>query len=207
MRLGASNPEDAASAIQRVLLIVECRGELTVNSPDQELLHRADALVLGAKSSEHLACSRPAEALEQIVEVVDCQQSALFAELANEFKRVTELLADRTCAGAQLLNVDPSRREAARQPKPLWVYDARAVPPARRPWCELRHCNSGDRHGEIQATARRAGVDRDYRSIKVAERDRQESASPAQGIALYDEEIWILREADCKLLMLAHQAD
>jgi hypothetical protein len=71
----------------------------------------------------------------------------------------------------------------------------------------LRHCSSGDRLSEIQALASRAGVNRDDRSIKVAERDRYESASPAQGVALYDQEIWILREADCELLMLTHQAD
>jgi hypothetical protein len=57
MRLGAPNLEDAASAIQRVLSIVERRDKPTIDSPNQELLHRARALVLGAKRCEHLTCS------------------------------------------------------------------------------------------------------------------------------------------------------
>jgi hypothetical protein len=172
MRLGAPDLKDAACAIKRMLSIVKRGRELTVDSPDQELLYRTSALVLGAKSSEHLACSRPAEALEQIIQVVDRQQSPTFAELADEFERVTELLARRTRAGTQLLEVDPSHRQAARQPKPLGVDDARAVPPACRSRCELRHRRSGDRHGEIQAVAHCPGVDLDDWSIEVLQRDR-----------------------------------
>jgi hypothetical protein len=71
----------------------------------------------------------------------------------------------------------------------------------------LRHRGSCDRLSEIQNLARCAGVDWDDRSIKVAERGRYESAGPAQRVALYDQKIWMLREADCELLMLTHQAD
>ncbi|HEX3518853.1 MAG TPA: hypothetical protein VHT29_07455 [Solirubrobacteraceae bacterium] len=95
--------------------IVERGGDLTVNSTDQELLHRAGPLVVGTKRSEHIACSRPAETLEQVIEVVDCQKSPLLAELANKFQSMTELLAGRPCAGAQSLKVDPSHRQTPRQ--------------------------------------------------------------------------------------------
>jgi hypothetical protein len=95
--------------------IVERGGDLTVNSTDQELLHRAGALVVGAKCSEHITCSWPAETLEQVIEVVDCQQSSRLAELADKFESMSELLAGRTCAGTQLLEVEPPHRETPRQ--------------------------------------------------------------------------------------------